>query len=255
VATWATYDRWCCFLVLRQHSGRICLLFKRQVRVTYTAAMDPSSMGKRNTHAKLKHDGHVTNALRCSYNEDSGKGNPNAGLSPNLSKKCTLARHLLHLHWKRTFGSEVRTRDEMYHRLLPPFLAGDSTARHAPSLVFLACLMMRCDVVWCDVIWFDLCLSHLRYFFDTDQVMKTRYGERRSMLSLTNPGQTNGLVITSTMPTSDHEVHLVEVRELIDGGMAHTQVSHTTYAAPFCRGGWLWCFVYFVASWVYVRPL
>lgn len=52
------------------------------------------------------------------------------------------------------------------------------------------------------------------------------------MLSLAQPGQANGLVITSTMPTADHEVHLVEVRELIDGGMAHTQVRATsTYLA------------------------
>lgn len=72
---------------------------------------------------------------------------------------------------------------------------------------------------------------HVRYYFDTDRITQTRFGERRSMLSLAQPGQTSGLVITSTMPTADHEVHLVEVRELIDGGMAHTQVRLRT--APF----------------------
>lgn len=57
------------------------------------------------------------------------------------------------------------------------------------------------------------------------------------MLSLAQPGQASGLVITSTMPTADHEVHLVEVRELIDGGMAHTQVrrySTATGLLCFC---------------------
>lgn len=71
-----------------------------------------------------------------------------------------------------------------------------------------------------------------RYYFDTDRVTQTRFGERRSMLSLAQPGQASGLVITSTMPTADHEVHLVEVRELIDGGMAHTQVRRYGTAPP-----------------------
>eukprot|EP00752_Nemacystus_decipiens_P005599 g5068.t1 len=66
------------------------------------------------------------------------------------------------------------------------------------------------------------------YYFDTDRVTQTGYGEWRSMLSLSQPGQANGLVITSTVPTADHDVHLVEVRELIDGGTAHTQVLHLT---------------------------
>lgn len=71
---------------------------------------------------------------------------------------------------------------------------------------------------------YPISLLHVRYYFDTDRVTQTRFGERRSMLSLAQPGQASGLVITSTMPTADHEVHLVEVRELIDGGRAHTQV-------------------------------
>eukprot|EP00752_Nemacystus_decipiens_P005597 g5066.t1 len=66
------------------------------------------------------------------------------------------------------------------------------------------------------------------YYFDADRVTQTSFGERRSMLSLSQPGQASGLVITTTIPTADHELHLVEVRELIDGGTAHTQVLHLT---------------------------
>lgn len=44
------------------------------------------------------------------------------------------------------------------------------------------------------------------------------------MVSFTHAGRPRGLVITTARQTAESELHLVEVRDLIDGGMAHTQV-------------------------------
>lgn len=62
------------------------------------------------------------------------------------------------------------------------------------------------------------------YHLDTEGVIETEFGERRSMVSFSHAGRPVGLVITTTRPTAESELHLVEVRELIDGGVAHTQV-------------------------------
>lgn len=62
------------------------------------------------------------------------------------------------------------------------------------------------------------------YHLDTEGVIETDFGERRSMVSFSHAGRSVGLVITTTRPTAESELHLVEVRELIDGGMAHSQV-------------------------------
>lgn len=76
---------------------------------------------------------------------------------------------------------------------------------------------------------FNIFLSNTRHCLDTDQVVHTRFGEARYMMSLLHhQGRAHGLVGTSTMPGGDSEVYLVETRELIDGGMAHIQVSTTT---------------------------
>lgn len=68
--------------------------------------------------------------------------------------------------------------------------------------------------------------SHIghSYHLDTEGVIETQFGERRSMVSFSHAGQQVGLVITTTRPAAENELHVVEVRELIDGGMAHTQV-------------------------------
>lgn len=68
-----------------------------------------------------------------------------------------------------------------------------------------------------------------RHCLDADQIVHTRFGESRSMVSLLHyQGRAHGLVTTSTIPDGENEFYLVETRELIDNGMAHTQVRATT---------------------------
>eukprot|EP00903_Cladosiphon_okamuranus_P013251 g12356.t1 len=66
------------------------------------------------------------------------------------------------------------------------------------------------------------------YHLDTEGVIETDFGERRSMVSFSDAGRSVGLVITTTRPTAESELHLVEVRQLVNGGMEHTQVLHLT---------------------------
>lgn len=68
--------------------------------------------------------------------------------------------------------------------------------------------------------------SHLRYCLGTDQVLNTIFGEGRVTVTLSQQGQANGLIISSTLPTADQDIYLVETRELIDDGTMHTQVSN-----------------------------
>eukprot|EP00904_Undaria_pinnatifida_P009749 jgi/Undpi1/5904/HiC_scaffold_2.g01178.m1 len=60
---------------------------------------------------------------------------------------------------------------------------------------------------------------------DQEKVTPTRYGARRSTASLRDWGP-DGLVCSTTTPTPGGVVHLVETRQLLDGGLSHAQELH-----------------------------
>lgn len=64
-----------------------------------------------------------------------------------------------------------------------------------------------------------------RFELNQEKVTITRYGARRCTLSLGAWGYGEGQIISSVYsPTPGGDVHVVETRELLEGGMVHAQV-------------------------------
>lgn len=59
----------------------------------------------------------------------------------------------------------------------------------------------------------------------------TRYGARRSTVSLGDEGRLDGFAIATTVPTASGDVDMIEARQLIEGGAAHAQVRRLAAAA------------------------
>lgn len=63
------------------------------------------------------------------------------------------------------------------------------------------------------------------YRFDTNTAFQTNQGEKQVEVTRVDPNRDSGLIITRTLSTpGGHEMYMAEVRELVDNGMAHTQV-------------------------------
>lgn len=68
--------------------------------------------------------------------------------------------------------------------------------------------------------------THTHSFeLDKEKVTDARSGHKHAMVSLRNPGCLDGLVITTSMPTAQGQMHLVETRQLLDKGHVHAQVT------------------------------
>lgn len=61
------------------------------------------------------------------------------------------------------------------------------------------------------------------YELDKEKVTDGRSGPKHCMVSLRNPGCLDGLVLTTSMPTAQGQMHLVETRQLLDKGHVHAQ--------------------------------
>eukprot|EP00904_Undaria_pinnatifida_P009754 jgi/Undpi1/5909/HiC_scaffold_2.g01183.m1 len=61
------------------------------------------------------------------------------------------------------------------------------------------------------------------YDLDEERVTPTRYGARRSTVSLGDEGRLDGFAIATTVPTASGDVDMIEARQLIEGGAAHAQ--------------------------------
>lgn len=62
------------------------------------------------------------------------------------------------------------------------------------------------------------------YELDKEKITDGRSGSKHCMVSLRNPGCLDGLVLTTSMPTAQGQMHLVETRQLLDKGHVHAQV-------------------------------
>lgn len=69
----------------------------------------------------------------------------------------------------------------------------------------------------------DGCLNMFSYELDKEKVTDGRSGPKHCMVSLRNPGCLDGLVLTTSMPTAQGQMHLVETRQLLDKGHVHAQ--------------------------------
>ncbi|CAM9099736.1 unnamed protein product [Ectocarpus sp. 4 AP-2014] len=61
------------------------------------------------------------------------------------------------------------------------------------------------------------------YELDKEKITDGRSGPKHCMVSLRNPGCLDGLVLTTSMPTAQGQMHLVETRQLLDKGHVHAQ--------------------------------
>lgn len=61
------------------------------------------------------------------------------------------------------------------------------------------------------------------YELDKEKITEGRSGSKHCMVSLRNPGCVDGLVLTTSMPTAQGQMHLVETRQLLDKGHVHAQ--------------------------------
>lgn len=63
-----------------------------------------------------------------------------------------------------------------------------------------------------------------RYELNKEKVTQGRSGAKRCTVSLRNSkGSLDGLVVTTSMPTAQGQMHLVETRQLLDNGHVHVQ--------------------------------
>lgn len=67
-------------------------------------------------------------------------------------------------------------------------------------------------------------MKRCSYELDVEKTTSTRYGEKRTMASLLDWGQMDGLVVTTNVPTMGGTMHMVETRQLLHGGREHLQV-------------------------------
>ena len=62
------------------------------------------------------------------------------------------------------------------------------------------------------------------YELNKEKVTQGRSGAKVCTVSLRNKGSQDGVVITTSMPTAQGQMHLVETRQLLDKGHVHAQV-------------------------------
>lgn len=62
------------------------------------------------------------------------------------------------------------------------------------------------------------------YELDTETVVETRYGALRYKISLGQCAPLEGYTSSATTSITEGDMHLVEVRQLLDGGLLHAQV-------------------------------
>ncbi|CAN0166032.1 unnamed protein product [Ectocarpus sp. 12 AP-2014] len=81
------------------------------------------------------------------------------------------------------------------------------------------------------------------YELDKEKITDGRSGPKHCMVSLRNPGCLDGLVLTTSMPTAQGQMHLVETRQLLDKGHVHAQELHlsnlTTGARCVTKRTWV----------------
>ncbi|CAM9383637.1 unnamed protein product [Scytosiphon promiscuus] len=88
-------------------------------------------------------------------------------------------------------------------------------------------------------------INHLTqiYELDKEKITDGRSGPKHCMVSLRNPGCLDGLVLTTSMPTAQGQMHLVETRQLLDKGHVHAQELHlsnlTTGARCVTKRTWV----------------
>lgn len=68
-------------------------------------------------------------------------------------------------------------------------------------------------------------LVMLSYELNKEKVTQGRSGAKRCTVTLRDEGRLDGIVITTTMPTVQGQMHLIETRRLLDKGKSHSQVS------------------------------
>ena len=69
------------------------------------------------------------------------------------------------------------------------------------------------------------CCVCVSFELNKEKITQGRSGAKRCTVAFRNEGRLDELVITTTMPTVQGQMHLVETRRLLDKGHTHSQVS------------------------------
>lgn len=71
-------------------------------------------------------------------------------------------------------------------------------------------------------------INHFTEIFELnkEKVTQGRSGAKVCTVSLRNKGSQDGVVVTTSMPTAQGQMHLVETRQLLDKGHVHAQELH-----------------------------
>lgn len=73
--------------------------------------------------------------------------------------------------------------------------------------------------------FFECCSVVVSYELNKEKVTQGRSGAKRCTVTLRDEGRMDGIVITTTMPTVQGQMHLIETRRLLEKGKSHSQVS------------------------------
>ncbi|CAM9108057.1 unnamed protein product [Ascophyllum nodosum] len=88
-------------------------------------------------------------------------------------------------------------------------------------------------------------INHFTEIFELnkEKITQGRSGAKRCTVAFRNEGRLDELVITTTMPTVQGQMHLVETRRLLDKGHTHSQELHlsnlTTGGMNVTRRTWI----------------
>ena len=155
-----------------------------------------------------------------------------------------IIRDVAHFDWnlamkkddiRRTGERKSDNRSLLYYDGHPVEFRGQSARKRrvfAPSWntyslnvksTYLAACLPAC-LPACLLACLPACLFIGSFELNKEKITQGRSGAKVCTVSLRNKGSQDGVVITTSMPTAQGQMHLVETRQLLDKGHVHAQV-------------------------------